>query len=208
MATVSLTSVLQEFWAAIRAGESPLTLLQNTADTRLTRRPARSPHAVRREHNAHRLSAPYKARPCFVCSERATQEHHIVQIQHGGTNRAENKVWVCTPCHRQIHPQMAEPPATAPIGVVPHMPNTERQSQCPACLQPVISVQPAFRKTRYPLAQSKRPILLNPHSAAPYTTIDLHQPVCQAKGTLNRSVNADLGRLARRDVDKARGRCG
>lgn len=194
--------MLRQFWGAAGRGEDKLALLRQHAEIRLRRRSVRSPHAIRREHNAQRLASRYRAHACFLCSGKATQEHHIVQIQHGGTNRPENKVWVCTPCHRDIHPHMALPPKEAPVGVVPHLKGTERESECPACRQPVIAAQPVFKKRRLALAVSRRPILFNAGSTPPYVTTDLHQPSCLAKGVLNRIVAADMGVSARQDRDR------
>lgn len=45
---------------------------------------------------------------CFVCLTRNRPDrfvqHHIIQIQHGGTNARRNNVTVCRPCHAEIHP--------------------------------------------------------------------------------------------------------
>lgn len=42
--------------------------------------------------------------------------HHIVQLQHGGTNGPKNLTKVCRPCHAVIHPHLPmteEDPITA-----------------------------------------------------------------------------------------------
>lgn len=35
--------------------------------------------------------------------------HHIVQLQHGGTNDRLNMVRICGECHRGIHPWLPKP---------------------------------------------------------------------------------------------------
>jgi hypothetical protein len=198
----SLGSLLQEFWSAVQAGANKLVLLQDFAARQPVLKSTRSFHAVRREHNAERIKARWHSKPCFVCVEHATQEHHIIQIQYGGTNRRENKVWVCTPCHRRIHPHMAEAPKNAPTGVVPYVADTERQTKCPACGCAVITVAPRLR-TRRRVAQSLRPILMQPTAIPPYRTTDLHHDYCLNKSGLHRMIAADLRQLAKRDVRMA-----
>lgn len=195
----SVTSLLRTFWAEVQQSNR-LDLLQRYAELRPTLRTVRSPQAIRREHNAKRLTRQWRGKPCFVCAELASQEHHIIQVKHGGTNRRDNKVWICTPCHRQVHPHMAEPPKAAPVGIVPYMPNTERRGQCPACQQPVVFVQPVFRKGRYPIQLSRRPIPLQAEAQPPYHTTDLHRPVCLNKSGYSRMMQGELGRMASRDV--------
>lgn len=43
-------------------------------------------------------------RVCFACAEPATVRHHIIQLQHGGTNVATNLLPLCEECHADIHP--------------------------------------------------------------------------------------------------------
>jgi 5-methylcytosine-specific restriction endonuclease McrA len=35
--------------------------------------------------------------------------HHIIQLQHGGSNRKANLVRICEWCHAAIHPWMTAP---------------------------------------------------------------------------------------------------
>jgi 5-methylcytosine-specific restriction endonuclease McrA len=45
--------------------------------------------------------------PCWVCrSAPPYHDHHIIQIQHGGTNEKMNRVGLCYDCHREVHPWM------------------------------------------------------------------------------------------------------
>lgn len=45
-------------------------------------------------------------RECFACRRTSRQfvSHHIIQIQHGGSNYARNRVSICEDCHAKIHP--------------------------------------------------------------------------------------------------------
>lgn len=196
--SASLSGLLHAFWASARSGEDKLALLRAYAEKRPTVRVARDPHAIRREHNRQRTASAWKGKRCFVCAAYASQEHHIVQIQHGGTNRPLNKVWICTPCHRQVHPFMAQPSADTPIGVVPFVKGTERSVRCPGCHQDVLSVKPLNR--RRAVSSSDRPILLNAGAQPPYRTTDLHQPVCVRKAVLNTLTANTLRQLAKQDA--------
>ncbi len=42
--------------------------------------------------------------PCFGCGLRATERHHIIQLQNGGLNCRKNVVVLCHECHKDIHP--------------------------------------------------------------------------------------------------------
>jgi hypothetical protein len=43
---------------------------------------------------------------CFVCSDKATEQHHVVLLKHGGTNDPRNRVPICRFCHEHIHDWM------------------------------------------------------------------------------------------------------
>lgn len=46
---------------------------------------------------------------CFVCAEKSTEIHHIIQIQHGGPPAAlNNLIPICSSCHQKIHPWMSK----------------------------------------------------------------------------------------------------
>jgi hypothetical protein len=61
---------------------------------------------------------PYKRRrsrthspngkPCWVCkTNKATCQHHIIQIKNGGYDSGINRIPICDSCHIEIHPWMA-----------------------------------------------------------------------------------------------------
>lgn len=47
---------------------------------------------------------------CFVCGteEDRIYRHHVIQLQHGGSNTPRNVVPLCHACHREIHPWLAK----------------------------------------------------------------------------------------------------
>jgi 5-methylcytosine-specific restriction endonuclease McrA len=48
--------------------------------------------------------------PCFICgSNKTVVRHHMIQVQHGGTNINKNIITVCESCHEGIHPWMRKP---------------------------------------------------------------------------------------------------
>ena len=56
-----------------------------------------------------------RVKPCWCCFRVATLvRHHIIQIQHGGSNEGGNIVMICEWCHVEIHPWMS-PPADHPV---------------------------------------------------------------------------------------------
>ena len=67
---------------------------------------------------AERRAAYYRGNPrgttlvgqCWACSGWADVfNHHIVQLQNGGTNHHRNLVRICGECHRVIHPWLRKP---------------------------------------------------------------------------------------------------
>lgn len=43
---------------------------------------------------------------CFVCglSRLEIHRHHVIQVQHGGSNSVRNLVPLCRACHADVHP--------------------------------------------------------------------------------------------------------
>lgn len=191
--------MLRAFWRDLDAGGHALDLLTRYALERPAIRPPRDPHAVRREHLRQRATTPWRGKRCISCNELATQEHHIIQIQYGGTNRPQNKVWVCTDCHRAIHPCLRLPATDLPVGSVPTISGTEQLGTCPACYRQVLSVLPKIKKGRA-VGSSLRPILLIPTAKPPYTTDHLHiNSGCMNRKGLSRLAHNDMAVLARTD---------
>lgn len=52
---------------------------------------------------------------CFAClTHQPLNWHHIIQIQHGGSNHLRNRVEVCEECHEKIHPWMQQTDSALP----------------------------------------------------------------------------------------------
>ncbi len=105
----------QEFYSigGRDAKESRLNLLKAMANIKIyTKCKSRySPKKTRSQYNYLKKSKFRKKsmnvdRPCSVCQSKATEIHHVIQIQHGGRNDKRNLVPICNDCHCKIHPWM------------------------------------------------------------------------------------------------------
>lgn len=107
--------VLDTFWRASRDRESRLQLLLFFTRIKIDRPASWDPARVRREHEEQQSNPTIvPARDgCFGCDTRlgALYFHHIIEIQHGGSNTARNKVSLCFNCHQYLHPWLKEPAA-------------------------------------------------------------------------------------------------
>jgi hypothetical protein len=99
---LGLTEVdaLNEFWRQVRAGGDKLVLLRAFAEVALVRPAGWDYQDVRSAFQRLRFGQE----GCFVCYFSETQRHHIIQIQHGGSNYVRNFVPICSRCHEEIHP--------------------------------------------------------------------------------------------------------
>jgi hypothetical protein len=93
---------LNVFWTEIRAGSDRLAILQAFAEVAIVRPAGWNPAAIRAKADQHQLVADQ----CFGClsADRQRAWHHVLQIQHGGSNTPRNRVSLCGPCHSAIHP--------------------------------------------------------------------------------------------------------
>jgi hypothetical protein len=87
-----------------------LALLQRYAEKRVVSNDPRS-HAERRA--AYQRGNP-RGRSlvgqCWCCSGWASvYNHHVIQLQHGGSNSSLNIVRICGECHADIHPWLERP---------------------------------------------------------------------------------------------------
>lgn len=100
-------AVLAEFWRRVIADLDRLELLQQMADIALERATEWDYYSVRSEGVGLTLSADR----CFCCrsGDRHLYWHHIIQVQHGGSNAPSNLVAICHRCHRTIHPWLPAP---------------------------------------------------------------------------------------------------
>jgi 5-methylcytosine-specific restriction endonuclease McrA len=60
---------------------------------------------------------------CYLCGLEADIRHHVVPLKKGGTNKINNIVPLCNPCHCKVHPHMRKgfkkipnPPKRSPLG--------------------------------------------------------------------------------------------
>lgn len=97
---------LRRFWARVLAGERRLTLLREFAAVKIAGAYL-SPLVVRRRFMRSSVARFDELTLCWSCTVMpASDRHHVIQVQHGGTNIKENVVPVCTICHGLIHPWM------------------------------------------------------------------------------------------------------
>lgn len=96
---------LAEFWrAAGRDDADRLALLRTFAEIAIVRGPDWDPARIRAHAKDHRLSSDR----CFVCrSNELADWHHVIQIQHGGSNYLRNRVALCRTCHAAVHPWLS-----------------------------------------------------------------------------------------------------
>lgn len=69
-------------------------------------------HAKATRAKFNRMSRPKKGKVgnCWVCQEEKTLfRHHVIQVQHGGSNWDLNIVKICGRCHAEIHPWLEVP---------------------------------------------------------------------------------------------------
>lgn len=100
---------LQEFWKQVGDGEDRLSLLRAFAEVAIVRPDGWNYDEVRAEFQALRFGQEN----CFVCYYSEVQYHHVIQIQHGGSNHRRNFVAICERCHAAIHPWMGIHPTRA-----------------------------------------------------------------------------------------------
>lgn len=100
---VPLTEIqaVNEFWFQSRKeGADKLALLRAFAEIAIIRSIDWNPDKIRAEFKTLWV----KDVGCFACGKDATNWHHIIQIQHGGSNYVRNRVPLCDPCHGSVHP--------------------------------------------------------------------------------------------------------
>jgi len=101
--TLSEKAVIDEFYAeANTPGFDKLEILKRFAELAIERPDDWDYERVRAEADKHSLHA----KSCFGCGSqsRTLNWHHIIQIQHGGSNYLRNRVAICGPCHSAVHP--------------------------------------------------------------------------------------------------------
>jgi len=104
---ISEHAALDQFYAEANTGDR-LGALRRFAEIAIVRDADWDPAAVRAAVDNH----PLRARGCFACRGRSMPIawHHVIQIQHGGSNLLRNRVALCGPCHSEIHPWLPKQP--------------------------------------------------------------------------------------------------
>lgn len=95
-----IAKVCRWFWLEAGRREGRLELLRYCATRKI--QPTQRYRKLRRRKATKLINATRYA--CFVCAKRAEVGHHVIQLQHGGTNDVFNIVPICESCHADIHP--------------------------------------------------------------------------------------------------------
>jgi hypothetical protein len=108
-------AALDQFYAeaSVPCGDK-IAVLKRFAEIAIVRESGWDVAAVRAASHNHRLIA-YQ---CFGCGRSSRQValnwHHVIQIQHGGSNVLRNYVALCSVCHAAVHPWLTA--STRPKG--------------------------------------------------------------------------------------------
>lgn len=102
--------ILDYFWLMVRKTSERLTVLSWLSQVKVARPPDWSCAKIRREHERNAAGVTLDRRECFGCGQggRALYAHHILEVQHGGSNQVRNKVPLCFQCHKFLHPWLTE----------------------------------------------------------------------------------------------------
>lgn len=105
---LSEKQLLDYFWSACKEGADRLELLLQLSVVAVPTGPGWDPKVVR----AAFVRRPYPEKGCFSCYNRGRKMawHHIIAVDHGGSNDIWNQVPICHVCHRRIHPWLEEEP--------------------------------------------------------------------------------------------------
>ena len=99
-----ITEETDAFWKAAETGQNRRDLLKKYAGVRVFAK-----KGWYRERRAKSLKMPLAKTRCFVCGAEASHRHHIIQLQHGGSNNPRNMVWLCAFHHADVHPWLRAP---------------------------------------------------------------------------------------------------
>lgn len=107
--------VLAYFWDMTRQTDDRLGVLLLLTRVIVERPAAWDQRAVRREHERGSgfSTITIDRKRCFGCFASAGRLyfHHIVEVQHGGSNAPRNLVPLCFACHQYLHPWLKDEPA-------------------------------------------------------------------------------------------------
>jgi hypothetical protein len=102
--------VLDYFYQMARSSDvDRIALLKQISDVAINR-PSDWDGGVIREE-ARKAQRRLWGSRCFSCRTEARKVywHHVIQVQHGGSNTPRNQVLLCARCHREIHPWLDKP---------------------------------------------------------------------------------------------------
>jgi hypothetical protein len=114
LSTLPEDVVLEWFWFMAREERvDRLWLLLQLTYVAIKRPADWDPRRIRDEHD-QQARGPFvvkmEAQRCFSCDGFGPLfSHHVIEIQHGGSNQLRNKVPLCFPCHQYLHPWLKEP---------------------------------------------------------------------------------------------------
>ena len=103
--------VLDYFWLMDRQGADRHELLLQLREVRVQRPSDWNKRKIRHWHEVEKMRVGRGT--CFCCRKSGpVVDHHLVQIQHGGSNDLRNRVALCFVCHRRVHPWLED---TTPV---------------------------------------------------------------------------------------------
>jgi len=107
--------LLDYFWHSSQRGNK-LRLLRQLAAIVIPRPEDWDRGAIRAQMGAS--TAILTSDACFLCdnASRVLHWHHLIQVQHGGSNTFRNFVALCPSCHGRVHPWLKVWPVSAVKG--------------------------------------------------------------------------------------------
>lgn len=104
---VSEAAALDQFY--IEAQDDRMGALRRFAEIAIVRPADWDFDAIRWEADAHARIVEWER--CYSCrrQKRDYHRHHIIQVQHGGSNYVRNIVVICDECHAKVHPWLYAP---------------------------------------------------------------------------------------------------
>lgn len=111
-------AALDAFWHGVADGADRIDGLKRLASVVVDRPETWDTRAIRYEELG--LTSRLASTQCFACyaADRRLYRHHIIQIQHGGSNLSINQVMICHRCHGLIHPWLPRPTTVENRGFV------------------------------------------------------------------------------------------
>lgn len=102
-------AALDQFWA--EASTDAIGALKRFAEIAIVRPPEWDFKMARAADTRRIDGITLSATQCFACHRAAErfQWHHVIQIQHGGSNHPRNRVALCFSCHHKVHPWLPAP---------------------------------------------------------------------------------------------------